>query len=104
MNVCLLSLEMSKIDIINTLVSLHSFEVNPNAAITRDELSMLYDLDREKYNGYLYSFMSLPGNLIIYTEKDIEANVKRPILLTYSEANFNSLFNKANKSCYNKNL
>lgn len=102
LNVCLISLEMSKIDVINTLVSLHSFEVNPQSAITRDELSMMYELDREQYNDYLYSFMSLPGDLIIYTEKDIEDNVKRPVVSVNCPANFNSLFNKANSSCYYK--
>lgn len=102
LNVCLLSLEMSKIDIINTLVSLHSFEVDPKSAITRDELALQYQLDREQYNNYLYSFMSLPGNLIIYTENDLENNAKSHKDFTYTESNLNDMFNKANKSCYNK--
>ena len=100
LNVCLLSLEMSKIDILNTLISLHSFEVDPKTAITRDALAMTYELDREQYNNYLYSFLSLPGNLIIYTEKDLEDNaVGFP---TYSEENLNNMFDKANTCCYEK--
>lgn len=102
LNVCLLSLEMSKIDVINTLVSLHTFEVNPKSAITRDELALTYELDREKYNEYLYSFMSLPGNLIIYTEKDIENNAKKNRMCTYTDSNLIDIFNETNKSCYNK--
>lgn len=100
LNVCLLSLEMSKIDVLNTLVSLHSFEVNPKDSVSRDELQMLYELDRDSYNKYLYSFLSLPGNLIIYTEKNLEDNNNGP---TYSESNLNSMFDKANECCYQKN-
>lgn len=100
LNVCLLSLEMSKIDVLNTLVSLHSFEVSPKDSVSRDELQMLYELDRDSYNKYLYSFLSLPGNLIIYTEKDLEDNNNGP---TYSESNLNSMFDKANECCYQKN-
>lgn len=102
LNVCLLSLEMSKIDVINTLVSLHTFEVNPKSAITREELSMIYELDREQYNEYLYSFMSLPGNLIIYTENDIVNNDEKYVRYVYCGDNFSSLFDKANSSCYHK--
>lgn len=100
LNVCLLSLEMSKIDVLNTLVSLHSFEVNPKDSVSRDELQMLYELDRDSYNKYLYSFLSLPGNLIVYSEKDLEDNKNGP---TYSESNLNSMFDKANECCYQKN-
>lgn len=102
LNVCMLSLEMLKLDILNTLISLHSFEVNPQTAITREELSMIYELDKERYNSYLYSFLSLPGNLIIYTEKDLENNSKKSRTTTYSSCNFASMFNQANKLCYKK--
>ena len=101
LNVCLLSLEMSKIDVLNTLVSLHSFEVNAETAITRDELAMLYQIDREQYNNRLYSFMSLPGQLIIHTEDDLEMNKrKNKYRYCYSEINLNSIFEESNKSCY----
>jgi hypothetical protein len=90
-------------DVINTLVSLHSYELNPSTAITRDNLSLLYDLDRNKYNEYLYSFMSLPGNVVIQTEKDIEASLKRTCCKDYfGEKNINYLLDKVNKTCYKK--
>lgn len=98
-NVCLLSLEMSKIDVLNTLISLHSYELDSKTAVSRTELSMLLELDKEKYNDYLYSFLSLPGNLIIFTEKDIIENSKYVCASAYSNRNLDSLFDKANRSC-----
>ena len=94
MNVCLLSLEMTKADVINMLISLHSFELDPKTAITRDEIENCYNNSRDKYNDYLNSFFSLPGNLIIYTEDDIKE---------YNEANFDEKFNSANKCFIRKN-
>lgn len=103
MNVLLLSLEMSKINVLNTLISLHTFEVDSKAAITRDELSTLYELDRKRYNDYLYSFLSLPGNLTIVTEKDLDKNSTQLGRYTYSARNLNDIFNKVNTSCYKRN-
>ena len=60
MNVCLLSLEMTKADVINMLISLHSFELDPKTAITRDEIENCYNNSRDKYNDYLNSFFCLP--------------------------------------------
>lgn len=94
---------MSKIDVLNTLVSLHSFEVDSKSATTRDELSMIYELDRNRYNSYLYSFLSLPGNLTIITEKELDENTKFSSSYTYSNKNLNNVFNKVNESCYKKN-
>lgn len=94
MNVCLLSLEMTKADVINMLISLHSFELDPKTAITRDEIENCYNNSRDKYNDYLNSFLSLPGNLIIYTEDDI---------CTYNESQFNDKFNLANECFICKN-
>lgn len=103
LNVVLLSLEMSKIDVLNTLISLHSFEVNAETAITRDELAAIYELDREAYNNRLYSFLSLPGQLIIYTENDLAKNAEEnKFRHIYNEGNLDSIFVKANQACYNK--
>lgn len=99
-NVCLLSLEMSKIDVLNILLSLHSFECNPETAVTREELINLYELDREKYNEILYSFLSLPGSLVICTEKDLQINNEnQPI---YSEENLDRVFTYINSISYKK--
>ncbi len=99
-NVCLLSLEMSKIDVLNILLSLHSFECNPEKAVTRDELLTLYELDRNSYDEILHSFLSLPGCLVIYTEKDLEKDTNgNPI---YSEENLNSKFTEINEATYKK--
>lgn len=103
LNVVLLSLEMSKIDVLNTLISLHSFEVNAETAITRDELAAIYELDREAYNNRLYSFLSLPGQLIIYTEEDLARNAEKyNFHHIYNERNLDSIFVEANQVCYNK--
>jgi KaiC/GvpD/RAD55 family RecA-like ATPase len=58
-NVCLLSLEMSKIDVLNILLSLHSFECNPEKAVTRDELLTLYEIETVmmKYFIHFYHYL-----------------------------------------------
>ena len=91
LNVCLLSLEMSKMEIINILLSLHSYECDSLTAINRDELLMLYELDRDKYNDYLFSFLSLKGNLFIITEKEIEAKSYKSI---YCEETLDNVMNR----------
>ena len=99
LNVCLLSLEMSKMEIINILLSLHSYECDSLTAINRDELLMLYELDRDKYNDYLLSFLSLKGNLFIITEKEIEAKSYKSI---YCEETLDNVFTTVNKNCIKK--
>ena len=100
LNVCLLSLEMSKSDVLNILISLHTFEQDSKTAKTRDEIEELYVNNIEKYNEYLYSLLALPGNLVIFTEDDIKNNCKHNPTPMYSESNLTDLFNQANKDCY----
>lgn len=108
LNVCLLSLEMTKHDVLNILISLHTFELDNKNAKTRDDIETMYVNDRKQYDEYLCSLLSLPGNLIIFTETDIENNLNRKdgtVITTgmYSETNLTYLFNDANKDCFANN-
>lgn len=94
-NVCLLSLEMTKRSVLNALVSLLTYEIDPEASLTRDELDELYHLDRNGYNKKLNLLKSLPGTLIVLSEKELEESVTGTF--RYSEENLNRVFENANK-------